>query len=334
MALSLPKVTIIIPVYNAGPSINRCIESILAQTNKSFHVLLINDGSSDDSLERIQQAEKDNPTLFTALTQNNQGVCATRHRGIQESNTEYIMFVDNDDYLDPDYVDVLLSNIEHNNSDLVISGYRRTTEKKVLFEVHAPDNAYTPYKITAPWAKIYRRDLLLNEEVRFLETNLGEDILFSLAAYKHAKSIQCVDYIGYNWYSNSCSVSNTKQQGLKAECDPQILLNSLNDLYPIKSERPALFVYFIVRYVVWYLLFSGRTATRARFTQVADSLFAWLDKNGYRLNFHFYNNEISTESLINRVAVSTLYGLSRFHLIPLFARLYCKGRPARNTTGR
>ena len=99
------KVTIIIPVYNAGANIEHCIQSILKQTSRDFKVLLINDGSTDDSLIRITEYANRYPDIFKVLTHENMGVVETRHRGIKEADTEYIMFMDNDDFIDNDYVE-------------------------------------------------------------------------------------------------------------------------------------------------------------------------------------------------------------------------------------
>ena len=140
------KVTIIVPVYNAGENIEHCVQSILKQTCKDFEVLLINDGSSDDSLQRIQDYEKQYPDIFKVLSHENRGVVETRHRGIQEAKTEYIMFMDNDDFIDEDYVEVLLNEIETSKMDIVISGYRRANFEKVFFTIPSMDDEWTKYR--------------------------------------------------------------------------------------------------------------------------------------------------------------------------------------------
>ena len=141
------KVTIIVPVYNAGKNIEHCVQSILKQTCKDFEVLLINNGSTDDSLERIQNYERQYPEIFKVLTHENSGVVETRHRGIRESKTEYIMFMDNDDFIDDDYIEVLLNEIETSNMDIVISGYRRPNFEKVFFTIPSMNDEWTKYKI-------------------------------------------------------------------------------------------------------------------------------------------------------------------------------------------
>ena len=204
------KVTIIIPVYNAGANIEHCIQSILKQTSRDFKVLLINDGSTDDSLIRITEYANRYPDIFKVLTHENMGVVETRHRGIKEADTEYIMFMDNDDFIDNDYVEVLLNEIEKTDSDIVITGYRRANFDKVLFTIPAYDDEWTKYRITAPWARIFRRNFLVENNVRFLKTYIGEDTYFNMNAYLYTNKIHGLDYVGYNWYYNDESVSNVQ----------------------------------------------------------------------------------------------------------------------------
>lgn len=317
------KVTIIIPVYNAGENIEHCIQSILKQTSKEFKVLLINDGSNDDSLERITNYAKRYPDIFTVLTQENKGVVETRHRGIQEADTEYIMFMDNDDFIDNDYIEVLLNEIEKTKSDIVITGYRRANFEKVLFTIPAYDDGWTKYRITAPWARIFRRDFLVDNNVKFLKTYIGEDTYFNMNAYLYTNKIHGLDYVGYNWYYNDESVSNVKQRGLKPECDVLVVLDAIDRMYNNKDEYLN---YFMTRHIIWYLLFSGIDATPMRFMEEYKRLFKWLKEHGYKLTLPFYSSKIKSEPLKNRIIVSVFNFLSKVKLVGLFAKIYCKGK--------
>ena len=318
------KVTIIIPVYNAGKNIDHCIKSILNQTSKDFKVLLINDGSTDDSLQRIINYANEYPEIFTVLDQKNSGVVETRHRGIREADTEYIMFMDNDDFIDPDYVEVLLNEIEKNNADIVITGYRRANFEKVLFTIPAYDDIWTRYRITAPWARIFRRDFIVKNNVSFLKTYIGEDTYFNLNAYLYTNNIKGLNYVGYNWYYNDESVSNVKQRGLKPECDVLIVLNEIDKLY--KNKRDEYLNYFMTRHIIWYLLFSGVDASPKRFNEEYKRLFKWLNEHNYKLSIPFYSKKIKSEPLRNRLIVSIFDKLSKLRLVGLFSRIYCKGK--------
>ena len=111
------KISIIVPVYNAEKYIGTCIDSILKQTYQNFELLLINDGSSDNSLEVLNQYSKKDKRI-RVIDQKNIGVAKTRNKGIQLARGEYIAFIDNDDYIDEDYLEQFMNVC--NNQDIVI----------------------------------------------------------------------------------------------------------------------------------------------------------------------------------------------------------------------
>lgn len=316
------EITVIIPVYNAGNNINHCVKSLLDQTIHNFEVLLINDGSTDDSLNIIKEYESKYPDLFKVLTHSNRGVVETRHRGIKEAKTEYIMFMDNDDFIDKDYIEVLYNEIENSKMDIVISGYRRANFEKVFFTIPSENDEWTKYRITAPWARIFRRQFLVDYNIQFLNTYIGEDTYFNLSAYQYTNKIKCIDYVGYNWYYNDESVSNTKQRGLKKECDILILLDAVDKI--IKNRNDELINYFMVRHIIWYLLFSGKDASSERFMEEYHRLFTWLECSGYRNTIFLFSKKIKSEPIQNRIYVSIFYWLHRVRLVGLFAKIYCK----------
>ena len=102
----MKTVSIIIPVYNAEKTIRKCIESIIKQSSENWEVIAIDDGSSDESYAILQEYAKSYPDKIYALTQKNAGVTKTRERGIQSAHGTYIMFVDNDDYIESNYVNL------------------------------------------------------------------------------------------------------------------------------------------------------------------------------------------------------------------------------------
>ena len=105
------KVTMVIPVYNSEKYVGRCLKSVLEQTYKDVSILVINDGSTDNSQQIIDEYAKKYKNIIS-IEQKNMGVAKTRNKAIQMTNTEYIMFMDNDDYIDKDYIETLLKNAE------------------------------------------------------------------------------------------------------------------------------------------------------------------------------------------------------------------------------
>ena len=158
-----PKISIIIPVYNSEKYLDRCFKSILDNKYDNLEVIVVNDGSSDNSQKIIDGYVKKYPKVFVSINQKNQGIGATRNNGIKKASGKYIMFIDNDDFIDKDYIKTHVDNVLENDYDVVISGYKRVTDEKELFSVSL-DGKYpwSKYVSIAPWGKIYKKEFLLN----------------------------------------------------------------------------------------------------------------------------------------------------------------------------
>lgn len=117
------KVSIIIPVYNAEKTIKKCLDSILKQTYKNLEIILINDGSADNSKEICNEYEKEYKNVFL-INKENEGPGKAREIGVAKATGYYISFVDSDDFLDLDFYKVLIKNIEEKEADIVQCGYQ------------------------------------------------------------------------------------------------------------------------------------------------------------------------------------------------------------------
>lgn len=218
------KFSIIVPVYNVEEFLHCCIRSILAQTFKDFELILINDGSTDNSLEICQWYSKrfSNIKLFD---RKNFGVSATRNFGISKSSGDYILFVDSDDYLMPNTCEILNAKIK--NEDYIFFKYfikNKNQLKKIETSPLSPiDNpidlagenfsiCYTNFLITSVYAKCYKRSNLIS---RFNESlYLGEDILFNIDCLKNSKTVLFIDEHLYVYRSNvEGSLVNTYRVG-------------------------------------------------------------------------------------------------------------------------
>ena len=151
----MENVTVIIPVYNSEKYIGKCIESVINQTYKNVKILLINDGSTDKSKEILGKYRSEYENI-EVINQNNKGVAVTRNEAIMKVNTKYLMFIDNDDFIDSNYIETYINSAEENNYDIVMGGYRRVNCKgKIMFKEKLKDTPWSKYIILAPWAKIY-----------------------------------------------------------------------------------------------------------------------------------------------------------------------------------
>ena len=123
--MSNPTVSVIIPVYNAQEGIKQCMDSLLNQSFTDFEIILLNDGSTDNSLEVIKKYAADND-FIRVIDKENEGVAKTRNKGIQLANGKYIVFIDNDDFVDSDYLERFYNEIDQEQLDIVLGGYKRT----------------------------------------------------------------------------------------------------------------------------------------------------------------------------------------------------------------
>lgn len=328
--------TVVVPVYNAcsGPQgdawLRRLFDSLQAQTFANWTAIVINDGSTDDSLRVLEDIAALEPRL-KLIDKPNEGVSKTRNLGISLADGDYLFFIDQDDYVAPDYFEKFIDAAILNSSDIVVGGYRRLDNKGNEISRLDPviGNDFYKWIITAPWARVFKTDWLQEKNVRFLESNIGEDLYFNARAYSEvAKSqgrVALIEYSGYIWFYNDESVSNTRQKGLQPSVTVSFLLDQLACVEMSETET-LYFSQFIVRYVVWYLLYSGREASSERFIEVSHDLVRWLNGNGYKPAFSFWDKRIACEPLTNRLAVAIFYAmLPSDFLLSLFSRFYCRG---------
>ena len=197
-------ISIIVPVYNVEEYLEECLESIRQQTYTDIEVILVNDGSTDSSkeiCERFCQAD----SRFRLINQENQGQSVARNRGVKESVGQFIMFVDSDDVINTNVLEVLLPYMK---TDVDIVECRMTRKKEefflnktstIVFEGNSKEAilnciAFKEVKYCA-FKKLYRREIV--EKIPFLEGYIYEDVFTGINYLKHIRKIVVIDYIGY-----------------------------------------------------------------------------------------------------------------------------------------
>lgn len=274
------KLTVIIPVYNGRGTIRGCLESLEKQTFREFGVLAVDDGSTDGTEEVIRAFAQEHPEMrIEVIRQENQGAAMARNEGIRRTETPYLTLMDQDDYIEPDYLETYMAAMEESGADIVCGGYKRVHPEtgRVLRTVRPGKDDWAKYVVVAPWAHLYRTEFLQEHGIRFLKTRIGEDIYFTLTAYAHTEKIVTIPYDGYCWADNPDSVSNSKQKQMQREVDPLVLLNALWDGLPEKHcLRQESLEYFLYRYIVWYLLFTVRHTPKETVEEQYHRLMNWL----------------------------------------------------------
>ncbi len=209
------KVSIITPVYNSGEYLDRCIKSMTGQTLKNIEIILIDDGSSDNSWNIIQKyAKKD--TRIIAIQQENAGAAVARNRGLEVAKGEYIGFVDSDDYIDDDYFEKLYQVAVKKDADIARAYVKSEIEIGEHYQLAHSTRDYDNYYnvdlvdavkksklslMSSNWLAIYRRSLVEDSNIRFAaDIRTGQDNIFNLHVSYPANKVVLVDSDNPTYY--------------------------------------------------------------------------------------------------------------------------------------
>ena len=243
--MEFPLVSIIVPMYNAAGCIARCVKSICAQSYKSIEIILLNDGSKDDTLS-VCRALAAQDHRIALVDKPNSGAADTRNQGLALAHGRYVQFVDSDDWLAPDFTEKLVTAAETHTADLVIAPFWMVYPKdyvehirpweKVLGTVlrrnpprtraygYLPAGVYTGQEyarqlIEKPntfyygvlWNKLYRRDILADHHLQFTsEVRWAEDLVFNLEYILYANVFVSISKAGYHYVQNPQSICHTQ----------------------------------------------------------------------------------------------------------------------------
>lgn len=206
----LPLVSIIVPVYNTEKYLLECIDSILEQSFKDFELILVDDGSSDNSLSICRNASLQDSRI-KVIGKENGGVSSARNIGIESAVGKFITFIDSDDLVDREYLDKMISQIA-DDIVLIQSGlyfFDNSSSNQIGQEILTNsffdgDKPYDCYRlavfplITSPVAKLYRREIISGQNIRFNALlSYGEDRDFNLQYIQFVKKAVSISYAGY-----------------------------------------------------------------------------------------------------------------------------------------
>jgi glycosyltransferase involved in cell wall biosynthesis len=216
-----PKVSVIVPVYNSEEFIHRCIDSILAQTFTNFECILIDDGSTDNSLDICNQYHKTD-NRFIVIHQQNSGVSAARNKGLEISRGQYICFIDSDDFAQNNMLEKLFTAISNSNTDVVVSGYTENNkacticnEDFILSDLSTIEIVHYLEMRQAfglVWNKLFNKTILDTHTIRFpMSIKFGEDMIFNLEYFRHVKTAYISHNNLYNYlHDNQSAVTKDK----------------------------------------------------------------------------------------------------------------------------
>lgn len=223
--MTRPLISIIVPVYNAEKYIKKCVDSLINQTYENLEIILINDGSKDNSYDILSQYEGRDPRIVL-INKDNTGVSDTRNIGIDKATGEYIGFVDADDYVEPQMYEKLFDAIVSEGADISCAGYliedednaeniipKAISEKTVysgkseIFERYLRQDYYTGIE-NGNWNKLFKSSVI--KGVRYSKYAYGEDVEFLINTLKNSDKIVCIEDTLYHHITNSDGASQKK----------------------------------------------------------------------------------------------------------------------------
>lgn len=243
------KISVIVPVYNCEPYVERCVRSIMAQTYTDLEIICINDGSTDGSGELLDNlADEDDRILV--VHQENAGASAARNAGLDLATGAFITFVDSDDAIEPDMYETLMPYFEDESVDIVHCGYKRVHLDGSIKDVNGTgkivhQNKYEAAECLAVgrlfvgslWNKLFRADLF--HSIR-MDTQLviNEDVLILAELLNCARNVVYIDIGKYLFYERGSSVTSVTKQ-FKKLMDCFAVAERILNIYQGTPAKPA-----------------------------------------------------------------------------------------------
>lgn len=295
--------SIIIPAYNAENELQQCVESLLKTSKKNFEIIIVNDGSKDTTHEICKNLSLEYGNIIY-IEQKNKGVSAARNKGLQHVKGKYVNFIDADDYVDVNYIDHIITDIEKNQeNDLFIYGLRKRNinngycenifSKEVgIFPVeYMYSNLYKFLRNTLilfPVNKVYKFDIIKMNSLIFNEKlSIQEDLLFNINYLKYTKLIKISSYVGYNYIFKNNNTLSTNFKEYYFENRVYVfnsMYNTVKKSTLFKNTIKDLEKYFIEHVLAFTIL------------QLSDSSYSRLQK--YKILQEILNHPMTKRYLI------------------------------------
>lgn len=304
-------ISIIVPIYNSEKYLNKCIDSLINQTEKNIEIILVNDGSTDNSEEIIKEY-KDKRIKY--YKNKNQGIGKTRNFGIEQATGSYIMFVDSDDYIEKNACEKMYNKAVNENLDVVLCDFYKEYDNGNIEEIHTNSfnnsslkenpNIITDY--LCPWAKIYDRKLIIDNNIKFVENLKYEDAPFVIKALCTAKKIgkidECLNY--YLIHDNSeTTVRDKKCFDILQIID--IIRNYTSNFDYLKEKIDELTVRIITNYTIQ----QRQQSSQETAMDFIDKAFDYLKKEvpDYKNNKYYIGRSIVKRTIEKNRLLTKLY---------------------------
>lgn len=353
------RFSIVVPFYNVEKYIDRCLDSIIDQVYQNFEVIVVNDGSTDNSCEIVNRYVERYSNKIKLINQQNSGLGAARNTGIKQATGEYLVFVDSDDYLDKSMLYVLNKYIEENTYDILIFNSFYASENGRIIKKYEMCGGF--YGITslsehpqllflpaAAWNKIFRREFVLNTQVLFPAGLLYEDASTIRIWLEKARSVYCCNEYLYYYVQrkNSTMHMKTSHRMLDIIAVSEILINNYRtrnvyDYYYVELE-------YVVVSNVLFIIFQKineedyENDIQVQLVDYVEKVFPNCRENRYlsdnerrqlemilKRDFTKYHNQLGRKIKYR----NKIYSMVPHNIIMIYKK-FKQSKDAKNTSGR
>ena len=249
----MPKISIIVPVYNTEKYLKKCLDSLVTQTLRNIEILVVNDGSTDESEKIILEYQKRFPDIIKYLKKDNGGLSDARNFAIPYTSGKYIGFVDSDDYVDKNMFETMYNLAENNNSDLIECNFiwEYPNKSKIDFGFNCSNKQdYFVYGRVMVCNKLFKADIIKKYNIKFPLGLRYEDIEFFYKLIPFINNYTLITTTFYHYTQRDTSIIN--KQNNKNE-DIFIILNNILDFYKINNMYNEYSLYLEYLYIRFLL---------------------------------------------------------------------------------
>lgn len=325
------KVSVIVPIYNTEKFLKKCIDSIVNQTLEEIEIILINDGSTDNSHNICEEYSKKYPKKIRYINNKNIGCSATRNLGISLAQGEYIAFVDSDDYIDKEMYQEMYEKAKKEDLDIITSGvrYQYIYINPIKIQESCPKNIKNNLDLLSPsnriancYNKLFKKELIKRKNIKFLETiHNAEDLVFCFEVFCVAKKISYIEKSYYNYihHGNNSIFNLEKRLGVFIAFKELYIYLEDNDYIKNKEIRKKIyenFNFYAIKGVFFMLLNPILVSTE--------------EYNKYDKLFYEELKEIKFLPLKSKVLIyyyrSIVWGIRKFNLYDILKKIKNKLR--------
>ena len=298
-------VSVIIPVYNIEPHLNQCLRSVVGQSLSEIEIICVDDGSTDRSPDILEEyAARD--SRFHSIRQENAGPGAARNRGMELATGRYLIFLDSDDWFEPDFLAHMVERAEQTSADITICSSVEFDTKTgqalpsqwMLKTQYLPGQAFCPaecadylFQFTYgwPWDKLYRREFIVQNDLHYPPLPNSEDLVFVFQSLALAEKISILDEpLVHHRVHRRESVSNSRHLALDVPAKALFLLEDSLKQHGLFSLYERSFLNWAMEFLVWNAAnIDSDAAQREYFQKLRQEWFPALPFQAHPASYYF-----------------------------------------------